>query len=241
MILLLPLVAVVAGALSITSPCCLPLLPAYLSYISSLPVSDVDERHARRATLRASLLFVAGFTTIFTILGLGASALGSLFLRHLPVLVRWSGVVIITLGLANMGVLRVPALQRERRLDLARVPRRPAWAYPMGMAFAAGWTPCIGPILATILGAAAASRTAVWGAFLLVCYSVGLGVPFVLLGQGVGRAQWSFDWLRRNGRHVELVGGALLVAIGVLFVTGQWQRLFIPLQLRFVRLGWPPI
>lgn len=241
MILLLPLVAVVAGALSITSPCCLPLLPAYLSYISSLPVSDVDERHARRATLRASLLFVAGFTTIFTILGLGASALGSLFLRHLPVLVRWSGVVIITLGLANMGVLRVPALQRERRLDLARVPRGPAWAYPMGMAFAAGWTPCIGPILATILGAAAASRTAVWGAFLLVCYSVGLGVPFVLLGQGVGRAQWSFDWLRRNGRHVELVGGALLVAIGVLFVTGQWQRLFIPLQLRFVRLGWPPI
>jgi cytochrome c-type biogenesis protein len=239
--ILLPFVAVVAGALSITSPCCLPLLPAYLSYISSLPVSDADERHARRVTLRASLLFVAGFTTIFTILGLGASALGSLFLRNLPVLVRWSGGMIIILGLANMGVLRVPVLQRERRLDLARVPRGPAWAYPMGMAFAAGWTPCIGPILATILGTAAATGTAAWGAFLLVCYSIGLGVPFILLGQGVGRAQRSFDWLRRHGRHVEIIGGALMVAIGVLFVTGHWQRLFIPLQRRFVRIGWPPI
>lgn len=239
--ILLPLVAVVAGALSITSPCCLPLLPAYLSYISSLPVSDVDERQARRVTMRASLLFVAGFTTIFTILGLGASALGSLFLRNLPVLVRWSGGLIIILGLANMGVLRLPALQRERRLDLARVPRGPTWAYPMGMAFAAGWTPCIGPILATILGTAAATGTAAWGAFLLVCYSIGLGVPFILLGQGVGRAQRSFDWLRRHGRHVEIIGGTLMVAIGVLFVTGHWQRLFIPLQRRFVRFGWPPI
>ena len=111
----------------------------------------------------------------------------------------------------------------------------------MGMAFAAGWTPCIGPILATILGTAAATGTAAWGAFLLVCYSIGLGVPFILLGQGVGRAQRSFDWLRRHGRHVEIIGGALMVAIGVLFVTGQWQRLFIPLQRRFVRFGWPPI
>jgi cytochrome c-type biogenesis protein len=238
---LLPLIAFVAGSISITSPCCLPLLPAYLSYISSLPVSDLGERHARRVTLRASLLFVAGFTTVFTLLGLGASALGVLFLRNLAVIVRWSGVLIIVLGLATMGVLRVPVLQRERRLDLARVPRGPAWAYPMGMAFAAGWTPCIGPILATVLTAAAATGTAAWGAFLLVCYSLGLGVPFVLLGQGFGRATRSMDWLRRHGRQVELVGGALLVGIGVLFVTGEWQRLFIPLQQRFARWGWPPI
>lgn len=238
---LLPLIAFVAGTVSITSPCCLPLLPGYLSYISSLPVSGLDERQARRATLRASLLFVGGFTTVFTLLGLTASALGALFLRNLPVIVRWSGGVIILLGLATMGVLRIPALQRERRLDLARVPRGPAWAFPMGMAFAAGWTPCIGPILATILTTAAASGTAVWGAVLLLCYSLGLGLPFVLLGQGFGRATRSMDWLRRHGRHVELVGGALLVGIGVLFVTGEWQRLFIPLQRRFARWGWPPI
>ena len=240
-VVLLPLIAFLAGAVSVTSPCCLPLLPAYLSYISSLPVADLGERHARRVTLRASLLFVGGFTTVFTVLGLGASALGALFLRNLPVIVRWSGALIIVLGLATMGLLRIPALQRERRLDLARVPRGPAWAFPMGMAFAAGWTPCIGPILATILTTAAATRTAAWGAVLLMCYSLGLGVPFVLLGQGFGRATRSMEWLRRHGRHVELVGGALLVGIGLLFVTGQWQRLFIPLQQRFARWGWPPI
>ena len=238
---LLPVVAFVAGSVSITSPCCLPLVPAYLSYISSLPVSHLGERHARRVTLRASLLFVAGFTTVFTVLGIGASVLGATLLRNLPVIVRWSGILIIALGLSTMGVLRIPALQRERRLDLARVPRGPAWAYPMGMAFAAGWTPCIGPILATILATAAATRTVAWGAFLLVCYSLGLGLPFVLLGQGFGRAQRSMEWLRRHGRVVELAGGVLLVGIGVLFVTGEWQRLFIPLQRRFARWGWPPI
>jgi cytochrome c-type biogenesis protein len=238
---LLPLVAFLAGSVSITSPCCVPLLPGYLSYISSLPVSHLGERDARWVTLRASLLFVAGFTTVFTLLGITASALGAVLLRNLPVIVRWSGVVIIALGLVTMGVLRIPALQRERRLDLARVPRGPAWAYPMGMAFAAGWTPCIGPILATILATAAATRTVAWGAFLLICYSLGLGLPFVLLGQGFGRARRSMDWLRRHGRMVEVVGGALLVAIGVLFVTGQWQRLFIPLQRSFARWGWPPI
>lgn len=238
---LLPVIAFFAGAVSVTSPCCLPLVPAYLSYISSLPVSHLGERHARRVTLRASLLFVAGFTTVFTLLGIGASALGAALLRNLPVIVRWSGVLIIALGLSTMGLLRIPALQRERRLDLARVPRGPAWAYPMGMAFAAGWTPCIGPILATILATAAATRTVAWGAFLLVCYSLGLGLPFVLLGQGFGRAQRSMEWLRRHGRSVELAGGVLLVAIGLLFITGEWQRLFIPLQSRFARWGWPPI
>ena len=239
--LTLPLVAVVAGAISITSPCCLPLLPGYLSYISSLPVSELGERQARRVTLRASILFVAGFTVIFTILGVGASLLGSLMLRNLPTIVRWSGLLVIALGLATMGVLRVPMLMRERRLDLARVPRGPAWAFPMGMAFAAGWTPCIGPILATILTAAAATQTAAWGAILLALYSLGLGIPFILLGQGFGRATRSVDWLRRHGRGVELAGGTLLVFVGLLFVSGRWQTLFVPLQRQFARLGWPPI
>lgn len=239
--LALPLVAVVAGALSITSPCCLPLVPGYLSYISSLPVSELGERQARRTTLRASLLFVAGFTFVFTLLGLGASLLGSLVLRHLPTIVRISGVLVIALGLATMGVLRVPVLQRERRLDLARVPRGPAWAFPMGMAFAAGWTPCIGPILATILTAAAATQTAAWGAILLALYSLGLGIPFILLGQGFGRATRSMAWLRRHGRAVERTGGILLVAVGLLFLSGRWQALFAPLQRDFARLGWPPI
>ena len=240
-VVLLPLGAVVAGFVSFSSPCCLPLIPGYLSYVSALPVADLGRSDARRVTLRAALLFVAGFTTIFVALGIGATAFGSVLLRNQDTIVRWFGAVIIVLGLTTMGVLRIPVLMRERRVDLARIPRGPAWAFPMGMAFAAGWAPCIGPILATILATAAVSGTAVWGGLLLALYSVGLGIPFVLLALGFTRAQTSMEWLRRNGRRIEVSGGMLLVAVGVLFVTGRWQPLFRPLQRWFAELGWPPI
>lgn len=239
--LTLPLVALVAGVVSFSSPCCLPLIPGYLSYISALPVSELGDRDARRVTVRAALLFVGGFTMVFTLLGLGATALGSTLLREQDALVRWFGVGIIALGLVNMGVLRVPVLMREKRIDLARVPRGPAWAFPMGMGFAAGWVPCIGPVLATVLTTAAVSGTVLWGAFLLLCYSVGLGIPFVALAVGFNRAQRSMAWLRRNGHRIEVAGGLLLVGVGVLFVSGGWQRLFLPMQRWFAELGWPPI
>lgn len=237
----MPVLALVAGFVSFSSPCCLPLVPGYLSYVSALPVSELEQGHARRVTVRASLLFVAGFTLVFTIFGVTATVLGSLFLRNQDGIVKVFGVVVIALGLATMGVLRVPVLMREKRLDLARVPRGPAWAFPMGMAFAAGWAPCIGPVLATILATAAATGTVAWGAILLVLYSIGLGVPFVLLALGFSRAQRSLEWLRRNGRRIEVAGGVLLVGVGVLFVTGQWMELFRPLQRWFAELGWPPI
>lgn len=239
--LLLPFLAVVAGFVSFSSPCCLPLIPGYLSYISALPVSELGETEARRVTLRASVLFVAGFTAVFTALGVGATLLGAALLRNQDVIVRWFGVFIIVLGLATMGLLRVPVLQREKRLDLARVPRGPAWAFPMGMAFAAGWAPCIGPILATILTTAALAGTAWWGAILLVLYSAGLGIPFVLLALGFNRAQTALAWLRRNGRRIEVAGGLLLVGVGVMFVTGTWTPLFRPMQRWFAELGWPPV
>ena len=237
----LPLFAIAAGFISFSSPCCLPLVPGYLSYVSALPVSELGEPKARRVTLRASLLFVAGFTVVFTILGAGATLLGSVLLRNRDGLVRWSGVVIIVLGLVTMGVLRIPALMRERRLDLASVPRGPGWAFPMGMAFAAGWAPCIGPILATILATAAATGTVAWGMLLLALYSLGLGIPFVLLALGFSRAQRSLAWLRRNGHRIEVAGGALLIGVGVLFVSGRWQGLFLPMQRWFAELGWPPV
>jgi cytochrome c-type biogenesis protein len=238
---LLPLVAVVAGAISFSSPCCLPLVPGYLSYVSALPVSELGAREARRVTLRAALLFVGGFTTVFTILGIGASALGTVLLRNQDTIVAWFGVVIIVLGLSTMGLLRIPMLQRERRLDLARVPRGPAWAFPMGMAFAAGWAPCIGPVLATILATASVADSAIWGGILLALYSVGLGIPFVLLALGFRRAQGSMRWLRAHGALIERAGGLLLVVIGVLFITGQWLELFRPLQRWFAEFGWPPV
>ena len=217
----LPLFAVVAGLISFSSPCCLPLLPGYLSYVSALPVSELGDRQARMVTLRAALLFVAGFTLVFTALGVVAQLLGSVFLANGGPVVRWFGLPIIVLGLSTMGVLRIPFLMREKRMDLSRVPRGTAWAFPMGMAFAAGWAPCLGPVLATIYATAAVSGTAVWGAVLLMLYSAGLGVPFIALALGFNRAQRSLGWLRRNGRRIEVGGGALLVAVGLLFVTGR--------------------
>lgn len=237
----LPLVAVIAGFVSFSSPCCLPLIPGYLSYVSALPVSELGERSARRMTLRAALLFVAGFTVVFTVLGVGATALGSSLLRNQDTVVRWFGVVIVLLGLSTMGLLRIPILQREKRVDLARVPRGPAWAFPMGMAFAAGWAPCIGPVLATILATASVAGSAWWGGILLALYSAGLGIPFVLLALGFNRASSSMDWLRRHSRRIEIVGGTLLVVVGLMFITGRWQALFRPMQRWFAQWGWPPV
>ena len=237
----LPVFAVVAGLISFSSPCCLPLLPGYLSYVSALPVSELGDRQARMVTLRAALLFVAGFTVVFTALGVVAQLLGSVFLANGGPVVRWFGLPIIVLGLSTMGVLRLPFLMRERRIDMARVPRGTAWAFPMGMAFAAGWAPCLGPVLATIYATAAVSGTAVWGGVLLVLYSIGLGLPFVALALGFNRAQRSLGWLRRNGRRIEVAGGALLVLVGLLFVTGRWQGYFQPLQRWFAEHGWPPV
>lgn len=239
--LTLPIAALVAGFVSFSSPCCLPLIPGYLSYVSALPVSELGRRDARAVTLRASLLFVAGFTTVFVAFGIGATAFGSLLLRNQDTVVRGFGVFIILMGLASMGVLRIPLLMREKRLDLARVPRGLAWAYPMGMAFAAGWAPCIGPVLATILATAAVGANVAWGGALLALYSLGLGIPFVLLALGFNRAQATLGWLGRNGRRIQIAGGVLLVTIGLLFVSDRWQPLFRPLQRSFAQFGWPPI
>ena len=239
--LALPFLALVAGFISFSSPCCLPLVPGYLSYVSALPVSELGDREAKRITVQASILFVAGFTTVFTIFGVGATMLGNAFLRNQDALVRGFGVLIIAMGLVTMGAVQVPTLMRERRMDLNRIPRGRAFAFPMGMAFAAGWAPCIGPVLATILATAAATGTVAWGALLLVLYSIGLGLPFVLLALGFSRAQRSMAWLRRNGRRIEVAGGSVLVVVGVLFVSGRWSPLFRPLQRWFAELGWPPV
>ncbi len=239
--LLLPPLALLAGAISFTSPCCLPLIPGYLSYISGLPISELGQREARALILRAALLFVAGFTLVFTALGVSFALVGSALLRNVPVIVKVAGVIIILMGLAMMGLLRLPFLYRERRVDLGRIPSGPRAAFLLGMAFAFGWAPCIGPVLATILASAAATQTAAWGGVLLVFYSLGLGIPFVALALGFQRARGSLEWLKRHGRRIEILGGALLVGVGVLFVSGAWRSFFLPLQRYFARFGWPPI
>ena len=240
MVVALPFLAVVAGILSFSSPCCLPLLPGYVSFIAGLPMDQVDERANRRLVLRAALLFVAGFTVAFTALGISFAVVGAVLLRSVPIITRVAGVVIIIMGLSMIGLVRVPFLNSERRL-LGRVRPGPRSAFVLGVAFAFGWAPCIGPVLATILTAAAATQTMIWGAILLTLYSLGLGVPFILLALGMQRSRSSVAWLRRHGRAIERIGGALLVGVGILFVSGAWRTFFIPLQRYFSRLGWPPV
>ena len=239
--LLLPLAAVVAGLLSITSPCALPLIPGYVSYVSALPVTAPVSGRSRGVVLRSSFLFVAGFSFVFTALGVTASALGVALIRQLPMVTRASGVLIIVTGLAALGILRLPWLSRERRIDLARVRPGPLGAFPLGMAFAFGWTPCVGPVLATILAMAASSGSVITGGMLLLLYSLGLGVPFLLIAMGYERLSGSLAWFRRHGRSVERAGGVLMVAVGTAFITGAWDRIFLPAQTWFARYGWPPI
>jgi cytochrome c-type biogenesis protein len=239
--LALPLLAVVAGFMSFSSPCTLPLVPGYLAYVSGLPLLEVESGVARRTTLRAALLFVAGFTTVFTSLGASFAVIGSLLLRNVGWITRLTGVGIVVMGLAMVGVLRIPVLSAERRFDLSRIGRGPKAAFSLGMGFAFGWTPCVGPILATILALAGATKTVAVGAILLALYSIGLGIPFVIMALWYQRAARSVVWLRRHARRIETLGGIAMVGVGVLFVTGAWQALFIPLQRAFARLGWPPI
>lgn len=239
--LTLPLAAFAAGVVSFSSPCCVPLVPAYLSYVSALPASDVERERAQRVVVHATVLFVLGFTVVFTLLGISFAFVGAALTRQVPWVLKIAGVFIIVAGLAMAGILRIPLLARERRIDLARVPSGPKGAFPLGMAYAFGWTPCIGPVLATVLTTASATGTAAWGAFLLVCYSLGLGLPFIGLAVGFQRARGSLDWLRRHSRTIERAGGLMLALVGVLFVTGAWRGIFLPLQREFARLGWPPI
>ena len=237
--------AFVAGLISFTSPCCLPLMPGYVSYVSGVTAErasdDAGAVALRSRTMLAAMLFVAGFAVTFTLMGAAASHFGGIILRNRVLLGRIAGLFVISMGLATIGVLRVPFLYRERRLDLSRIRPGPAGALPLGIAFAIGWTPCIGPVLAGILAAAATVGGAWRGAALLFVYSLGLGVPFLLLALGVAKTGRLFGWLRRHGRAIEVVGGSVLVLMGVLMITGRWVQLFAPLLRLFSRSGWPPV
>jgi cytochrome c-type biogenesis protein len=234
-------IAFLAGIVSFSSPCCLPLMPGYLSYVGGVAGAEGNVAVVRARVTSAALLFVLGFSLVFTLLGATASALGSVLLQHRVGLMQIAGGVVVAMGFVSMGALRIPLLFREVRFDLSRVRPGPAGAVPLGMAFAFGWTPCIGPILGSILTAAASSQGVYRGAGLLFVYSLGLGVPFVLVGLGYSSGGRVFGWLRRHGRAIGIAGGALLIAMGILMITGRWLQLFTPLLRTFARTGWPPI
>ncbi|MCI2417017.1 cytochrome c biogenesis CcdA family protein [Saccharopolyspora sp. K220] len=233
-------VAALAGAISFASPCVVPLVPGYLAYLAGVvgadapPVDVVEAEQGRRGRWRvagAALLFVAGFSVVFAAGAVLLLGLSDVLLANELVLQRIGGIVTVAMGLVFLGL--VPALQRDVRVH--SVPRAGVWGAPLlGAVFGLGWTPCLGPTLVGVISVAAGTEvdtgTAVRGVLLVIAYCLGLGVPFVLLAIGARWAVRSASWLRRRGRAIQIAGGALLVVVGLLLVTGLWGELIAMLR-----------
>lgn len=219
--------AFAAGVVSFLSPCVLPLLPGYLSFMTGLTTAELSSGERRTAAvLVPSLLFVLGFSIVFVALGASASVLGRLLSEYRSTLTIVAGVVIFAFGLLLTGIIKIPWLYGEARVDLERSRRFGRGASViMGMAFAAGWTPCVGPILGVILTLAGSSGSVAKGASLLFVYSLGLGVPFVLTALLFGRTRGLLRWFSRHAIAINRVGGTLLMVIGILMVTGRFTLL----------------
>jgi cytochrome c-type biogenesis protein len=222
--------ALVAGIISFLSPCVLPLVPSYLCFITGATLDELTEQNGasnlqpRRALLEA-LVFVLGFSTVFVILGASASAAGQFLREYLGVLSQIAGVFIILMGLHFLGVFKLAILHREARYYHDARPVGLLGAYGIGLAFAFGWTPCIGPVLATILTIAASEQDVAKGAGLLAVYSLGLGIPFLIAAAGIGTFLGFMGKFRRHLGTVERVMGGLLVLTGIMFLTGSMQTM----------------
>jgi len=225
-------VAFFAGVLSFLSPCVLPLVPAYLGFITGMSLDDLQGNVKRSAVLVPAVFFVAGFATIFLLLGASATFLGQMLLRYQDWISRIGGVLIIIFGLHLLGVFRFTPLMRERRFQIKDRPAGRVGAYATGLVFGAGWTPCIGPVLGALLTYAAARETLGSGMFLLGGYAAGLAVPFLLAALATGMFLEASKKVRGWIPTLEKVSGAVLVFVGLLLVSGT----FTWLSTYFVRL-----
>jgi cytochrome c-type biogenesis protein len=219
------LAAFAAGFLSFVSPCVLPLIPGYISFVSGISVdemrADTAPSTSRLQVFLTSLAFVIGFSIVFVALGASATALGKFMFAKLPLLSKIAGVILIVFGLHTMGVFRLAFLETEKRVHSQRKPAGPLGAMLVGIAFAFGWTPCIGPILGGILAIAGSKNTVSEGITLLAVYSLGLGIPFLLTSLAINQFFSAAKRIRKHYHAVEVASGVLLIAIGVLIVTGQ--------------------
>lgn len=222
------LTAFMAGIVSFLSPCVLPLVPGYLSYVAGQSLEDIRDRKVtgdRLAVLLLGTYFVLGFSTVFIVLGASATALGQLLLsyRHEANLI--GGALVILFGLLTIGLLRPGWLQRDLRLHVDLRGGRPIAAYALGLSFAFGWTPCIGPVLGAILTVSASTSTAANGVALLGLYSLGLGVPFLLSALFADKALARLRSARRAGRQLQRAAGVVMVAMGVFMITGKMTEI----------------
>jgi cytochrome c-type biogenesis protein len=221
-------IAFTAGILSFLSPCVLPLVPSYITFVTGLSLEDVSR--ARRAALVHSLLFVCGFTAIFVALGAGATALGVLLAAYRDWIGRIGGVLLIVFGLILLEVIRVPALSRDRRIYLADKPLGYLGSVLVGIAFGAGWTPCIGPVLGGILSLASATGSVGRGIGLLLAYSAGLALPFLAAALAIDHFLAAFARMRAGLAWVSRISGVLLIFVGVLLASGWFTMLATWLQ-----------
>ena len=231
-------VALLGGVISFLSPCVLPLVPAYLAFMSGVSLSEMQA--GGRARLRAfvtALFFVMGLSTVFLILGFTASWLGMFFLQNQVLLARISGVVVIVFGLHFLHVFRIPFLDREARIDTGDAGGSAFGAYLLGLAFAFGWTPCIGPQLGAILSLAATEASVARGTLLLGVYALGLGLPFLLAAVFLSRAMGLMNRMKRHMALIEKVMGLLLVAVGLMLLTGAFTSFSFWLLETFPALG----
>jgi cytochrome c-type biogenesis protein len=224
-----PLIAAfTAGLVSFLSPCVLPLVPGYISMISGASVQDLKDggdAGLLRKVLLHSLLFIAGFSIVFISLGASATWIGQFLISRKPILYQIAGVVIIVFGLHMTGILKIGLLYRDKRFHSAGKAATPGGAFLIGFAFAFGWTPCIGPILAAILTLAANQSNTLSGVILLAVYSAGLAVPFLLTSLGVNHFLRFYQRFRAHLHQVEVFGGVVLIVLGALIMTNQFTRL----------------
>ena len=216
-------VALLAGVLSFLSPCVLPVVPPYLAYMGGISMREMTgAAEARRRVILPALFFVLGLSTVFLLLGFAASAFGAFFLTNQTLFAQGAGVVVIIFGLHFLGVFRIPILDREARLDAGDRGGSALGAFVLGLAFAAGWTPCIGPQLGAILSLAAQEGSVARGTVLLGVYALGLGLPFLLAALFISRAMGLMNRLKRHMKWIERAMGALLLIVGVALLTGAF-------------------
>src|SRR5688572_24759506 len=222
------LAAFAAGFLSFVSPCVLPLIPGYISFISGLTLEEMQGQGAgasastRQQVLIASIWFVLGFSVVFIALGASASFIGKLLVDYRDILAKVAGVILVVLGLHTMGAFRLRFLESEKRIHSQRKPAGPIGAFLIGLAFAFGWTPCIGPILGGILTIAASRQTVGEGVQLLAVYSLGLGIPFLLTSMAINQFFAASKKIRRYYHAIEIISGILIIAIGLLIFFDQF-------------------
>ena len=219
------MIALAAGGLSFLSPCVLPIVPPYLAYMGGISMNDLAEQgRASRKAILPALFFVLGLSTVFMMLGFTASTMGNFFLRNDVLFAQIAGVVVIVFGLHFVGVFRIPILDREARLDAGERGGSAVGAYVLGLAFAFGWTPCIGPVLGMILSMAATESDVTRGTALLGVYALGLGLPFLLAAVFVQRSMAIMTRLKRHMKVIERSMGVLLLLVGLAMVTGAFTR-----------------